>query len=316
MREELQCNIHPENSLDNYRYVVICSYYQGKWLLSKHRKRDTWEMQGGHIEEGETPHDTAKRELYEESGVREADLYYICDYEGYDLQGSSNGAVFLALIRELGSLPESEMEKTGLFEKLPRNLTYPHVAPIFAEQAEEYMKEHSLGHTIEIRPIQETDDMLAVSNVYERSWKYAYRGIMPDAFLDSIPTGQWANGLKQPGRFSLVLVDNGKICGSSSYCHARMKEMQGYGEIVSIYLLPEEMHKGYGRQLMQAVLSELSHMGYQKAYLWVLEENKNARRFYERFGFVQGDIVQTDTYEGKELREVMYVFEAGESGAV
>ena len=68
--------------------------------------------------------------------------------------------------------------------------------------------------------------------------------------------------------------------------------------------------------MMKYVFSELSHMGYQKAYLWVLEENKNARRFYERFGFVQGDIVQTDTYEGKELREVMYVLEAGESGAV
>ena len=97
MREELRCNIHPENSLDNYKYVVICSYYQDKWLLSKHKKRDTWEMQGGHIEEGETPHDTAKRELYEESGVREADLYYICDYEGYDSQSSANGAVFLAV---------------------------------------------------------------------------------------------------------------------------------------------------------------------------------------------------------------------------
>lgn len=144
MCEELQCNIYPENSLGDYKYVVICSHFQGKWLLSKHRERDTWEMQGGHIETGETPLDAAKRELYEESGVRDADLYYICDYEGYRSQDSTNGAVFLALIHKLGCLPESEMEKTGLFDKLPHNLTYPYVAPAFAGQAEKYMREHSL----------------------------------------------------------------------------------------------------------------------------------------------------------------------------
>lgn len=163
MREELQCNIYPENGLDDYKYVVICSYYQGKWLFSKHRERETWEMQGGHIEAGETPFDAAKRELYEESGVRDADIYCICDYEGYDSRQSSNGVVFLALIHELGSLPDSEMEKTKLFDKLPHNLTYPCVAPVFVRQAEEYMREHSLGHAIEIRPVPDTDDMMEKS---------------------------------------------------------------------------------------------------------------------------------------------------------
>ena len=161
---------------------------------------------------------------------------------------------------------------------------------------------------IEIRPILCTDDWQAISNVYELSWKYAYRGIIPDTWLARIPSGQWANGLKNPDRLSLVLLENGKICGSSSYSHARMEEMKDYGEIISIYLLPEVMHKGYGYQLMRTVISELHDMGYQKVYLWVLEENKNARRFYERFGFVQNDRRQTDIYDGKEVAELMYVY--------
>ena len=38
---------------------------------------------------------------------------------------------------------------------------------------------------IEIRSMRPTDDMLAVSNIYEQSWKYAYRGrIHPDTFAD------------------------------------------------------------------------------------------------------------------------------------
>ena len=57
---------------------------------------------------------------------------------------------------------------------------------------------------------------------------------------------------------------------------------------------------------MKAVISELKNMGYSKAYLWVLEDNENARQFYERFGFVRSDKTQTDTYDGKELKELMY----------
>lgn len=115
---------------------------------------------------------------------------------------------------------------------------------------------------IEIRSRKPTDDMLAVSNIYEQSWKCAYRGILPDEYLDGIPSGQWANGLNVSGRHSLLLFDNDKLLGTSSYCKARMDDMEGYGEIVSIYLLPEAMHKGYGKKLMLAVMGELKKMGY------------------------------------------------------
>ena len=42
-----------------------------------------------------------------------------------------------------------------------------------------------------IRLIRPDDDRMAVSRVYEESWKTVYRGIIPDAFLDSIPVGHW-----------------------------------------------------------------------------------------------------------------------------
>lgn len=154
-----------------------------------------------------------------------------------------------------------------------------------------------------------TDDLLAVSNIYERSWKSAYRGIIPDEYLDGIPSGQWANGLNASGRYSILLFDNDILLGTSSYCKARMDDMEGYGEIVSIYLLPEAMHKGYGKKLMLAVISALKNMGYQKVYLWVLEKNINARRFYERFGFMLSGRILTDTFAGKELKEVQYILE-------
>lgn len=130
MREELKCKVYDKNTLDDLKYVVVCSLYNDKLLLSRHKQRDTWETQGGHIEEGETPFQAAKRELYEESGVTDAELLYLCDYLGYTSKGHVNGAVFLALINELGELPESEMAEVGLFDLLPDNLTYPFVTPL------------------------------------------------------------------------------------------------------------------------------------------------------------------------------------------
>ena len=134
IRENLQCRIHPLGELDDYKFVIVCTRYRDKWLLSRHRDRTTYETQGGHIEAGESPMDAARRELYEESGVKHASVYPVCDYCGYDDHGFGNGVVFLAIVEELGELPESEMAEVRAFADLPQNLTYPHVSPkAFAE---------------------------------------------------------------------------------------------------------------------------------------------------------------------------------------
>lgn len=140
-RRELKCRVYPLNSLTGYKYTVICTSYQGKWLLSRNKKRATWETQGGHIEPGETPMDCARRELFEESGVKDAELIPVCDYWGFDDQGCSNGVVFLAVVHSLGQLPESEMKETGLFECLPDNLTYPMTSPVLYREAEKILKQ-------------------------------------------------------------------------------------------------------------------------------------------------------------------------------
>ena len=56
--------------------AVIVSKYKGKWVLCKHRDRDTWEVPGGHREDNETILDTAKRELYEETGAKVYKITY------------------------------------------------------------------------------------------------------------------------------------------------------------------------------------------------------------------------------------------------
>ena len=56
------------------KYAVIAARYEGKWVFCRHRERDTWEIPGGHREPGEDIADTARRELWEETGVKNARL--------------------------------------------------------------------------------------------------------------------------------------------------------------------------------------------------------------------------------------------------
>ena len=140
-RSALQCRVAPLGEMGDYVVVVVVSEFRGKLMLSRHRDRDTWETQGGHIEPGETPLEAARRELYEESGATEFEILPVCDYLGYNAAGQAAGQVFYAKIARMGPMPESEMAETGLFEALPENLTYPQVTPKLYAQARLLQKE-------------------------------------------------------------------------------------------------------------------------------------------------------------------------------
>ena len=127
---DLKFKAHDFGSLNNYRYADIIAVNNGKWVFSKHKERDTWETQGGHIEAGETPFEAAKRELYEETGATSFDIEPLCDYRVTgDLRGTdidANSQVYFAKIHSFGEIPDgSEMEKICLVDEIPNEQTYP-----------------------------------------------------------------------------------------------------------------------------------------------------------------------------------------------
>ena len=112
--------------LDHIEFVVIFTKYQNKWVLCWHKRRQSFENPGGHVEPHETAMQAARRELYEETGITDCELIPLWDYEQPWDDGihKNNGRVYLALARSLGELPESEMGKIELFDGVPENFTY------------------------------------------------------------------------------------------------------------------------------------------------------------------------------------------------
>lgn len=161
---------------------------------------------------------------------------------------------------------------------------------------------------IVIRKVNPSDRREEISSVYELSWKFAYKGIIPQNYLDSIPSGQWCGALDNSDRYNLVMLDGNKIIGTSSYCKSRFEDYKDWGEIISIYFLPEYMGKGHGKYLLEQAVKELKAMGFKKVFLWVLEVNHRARHFYEKCGFKNSGEYMDNIIGGKQLRELQYIY--------
>ncbi len=160
---------------------------------------------------------------------------------------------------------------------------------------------------MEIRKVSPTDDVDALSRIYALSWKAAYQGIIPWKYLENLPENRWSATLKTSDWDSLVMLDEGEAIGTASICPARESAMEGWGELISIYLLPGHWGMGKGQLLLHNALEELRKQGYEKVYLWVLAKNARAIAFYEKNGFVATQDQLVMEIGGKELVDVRYV---------
>lgn len=111
------------------KFAVIGAKHRGKWVFCKHKERDTYECPGGHREKGEAILETAKRELWEETGATKFDLKKICVYSVSNDNKETFGMLYYAEIQEFKELPMMEMEKIELFDGLPEIWTYPLIQP-------------------------------------------------------------------------------------------------------------------------------------------------------------------------------------------
>lgn len=158
-------------------------------------------------------------------------------------------------------------------------------------------------------------DAAQIAVVHVLSWQGAYRGLMPEDYLDGLDPAQrtptWARIIGEadrPRSGVLVAEDEAGLRGFAAFGPTRDEGESGdqTGEIGAIYLAPDAWGTGCGRRLMAESLACLGTAGYQQVTLWVLDTNARARRFYEAAGFRADGAVKQDDRGEFQLREVRY----------
>jgi 8-oxo-dGTP diphosphatase len=122
-------------------FAVIIAKTDGKWVFCRHRERNTYEVPGGHREQGETVLEAAKRELQEETGAVDFNIKPICVYSvtgktkvNKTDNDTSYGMLYYADIFSFEEL-HSEIEEILITDSLVENWTYPLIQPKLLEEA-------------------------------------------------------------------------------------------------------------------------------------------------------------------------------------
>ena len=188
--------------------------------------------------------------------------------------------------------------------------------------------------TLTIRPAA-LNDAQAVARIRVLGWRFAYQGLVPQGYLDSLniteDTERMRGYLSQlpqnlpPSRsesvqgssdgekrsFMLAVRDDAVL----GFCHFsaapnnadRPERATPGGEMVgrihSLYVGPDALGQGIGHALMSQALSTYTAWGCERANLWVLEGNSRAISFYERQGWQLTGDTKVDRSFGPELHE-------------
>ena len=121
-------------------YSVISARYKDKWMFVRHHKRTTYEIAGGHIEDGESSEEAASRELSEETGAREFNIECIATYSVRKNGETGWGRLYYADVIEKGPIPDiSEIDEVVLLDSIPDYPTHPDIQPHLFRKTLEYL---------------------------------------------------------------------------------------------------------------------------------------------------------------------------------
>jgi GNAT superfamily N-acetyltransferase len=110
--------------------------------------------------------------------------------------------------------------------------------------------------------LAQPEDAMAVARVHVRSWQAAYRGLLPDDYLDKLRPEDRAKtydfSTLDPSKPRTIVADeNGVIYGFATTAPARDSDRPDHGELCGFYVEPERWGRGIGVELISAARDRL-----------------------------------------------------------
>jgi GNAT superfamily N-acetyltransferase len=160
--------------------------------------------------------------------------------------------------------------------------------------------------------LAEPADADGIARVHVETWQVAYRGQIPDDYLDGLSVEKrqdvWGMWLRVEGRdeTNWVAERDGEIVGFAGAGASRDDDADGpTGEIFAVYVRADQWDTGAGAALMNEAVAFLRER-FDAATLWVLDSNERARRFYDKGGWAPDGAEKDDDRGSFVLHEVRY----------
>jgi len=154
------------------------------------------------------------------------------------------------------------------------------------------------------------EDRVTIAALHADSWRVTYRGVYRDEFLDrdvlQDRIGVWEGRLSAPleNQFVVVAEEEGHLVG---FACAYGRDDERWGTLLdNIHVRRERHRQGTGTRLVSEV-ARWCRANYADCglYLWVVAQNHQARRFYERLGATdRGGELRAPSAGGGEPRDV------------
>jgi ribosomal protein S18 acetylase RimI-like enzyme len=154
-------------------------------------------------------------------------------------------------------------------------------------------------------------DVDEIARLHVEAWQSAYRGHMPDAYLDGLDSSKraamWSKVIAEPASIVLVATAAEALVGFCSLLPSRDPDAgRTVGEVTAIYVDPALWRAGVGSSLIAATFDSARQRGFTEVTLWVLTSNASARAFYEARGFRTDGQTKTEQRPGFSIHETRY----------
>jgi GNAT superfamily N-acetyltransferase len=149
--------------------------------------------------------------------------------------------------------------------------------------------------------------------LHANSWRSAYRGIMPNEFLDDRVDSDrqtlWTERFSEPASTMLLLkAVEGHTLQGFACTLLRVDDVWG-ALLDNLHVRADLKRQRIGTRLFVETTARLRALCVRRLHLWVFEANSPARRFYEGAGGIPIDSRTDEVVPGVRVKEVRYAWD-------